>query len=157
LTKVEEWAWDAIMGVNLKGTFFLSQMVVPVMRRQGGRVIINVSSVGGFKPHANGIYSTSKTAIIMLTKSMAKEWGQYNIRVNAVAPGTVKTRFTQVIWKDPVKAEQLARNNALGKIGEPEDIAKVTLFLASDASSYMTGSIVLADGGELIGPTPWPD
>ena len=157
LTKVEEWAWDVMMNVNVKGPFFLSQLIVPIMKRQGGGNIINVASIGGFEPHANSVYSVSKAAVIMLTKAMAKEWGQYGIRVNAVAPGLTKTRFTEVIWKDPTKAEERVKNTALGRIGEPEDIARVVLFLASDASSHMTGTIVIVDGGELVGPAPWPE
>ena len=157
LMKIEEWAWDVIMNVNVKGLFFLSQLVAPIMREQGGGNIINASSIGGMRPSGHGVYGASKAAVIMLTQSMAKEWGQYGIRVNAIAPGSIKTRFTEILWKDQAKAAQLAKNFALGRLGEPEDIARVALFLASDASSYITGTTILVDGGQLVGPAPWPD
>lgn len=156
LLKIEEWVWDTVMNVNLKGMFFLTQLVVPVMRKQGSGNIINLSSIGGMRATGHGVYGAAKAAIIMLTQAMAKEWGQYNIRVNAIAPGTVKTRFTEGMWKDQARAEALAKTFALGRLGEPEDIAKVALFLVSDASSYMTGVTLLVDGGQLVGQAPWP-
>ena len=154
LLDAEEWAWDVTMNVNLKGPFLLSQLVAKVMREQGGGSIINLASIAGIIPSELNIYSVTKAGLIMLTKVMAKEWGQYKIRVNAIAPGVVKTRLSEALWKEPAKGEEAARSKALGYIGLPEDIAGAALFLASDASSYLTGETILMDGGESVGPAP---
>jgi NAD(P)-dependent dehydrogenase (short-subunit alcohol dehydrogenase family) len=146
----EEWAWDITMNVNLKGIFFLSQLVARVMREKGGGSIINTSSAGGFRPGGNqGIYSITKAALIMLTKVMASEWGQFGIRANAVAPGVIKTRLSEALWKDPAVGEVAASRTALGRLGESEDVAAVVQFLASDAASYVTGETIIIDGGVL--------
>jgi NAD(P)-dependent dehydrogenase (short-subunit alcohol dehydrogenase family) len=157
LIKLEEWAWDATFNLNLKGLFFLSQFVAPIMKKEGGGNIINMASVGGIKLRKNSVYSVTKAGVIMLTKAMAKEWGQYNIRVNGIAPGLTKTPLSEPLWKDPANEKELAKEPALGRLGMPEDIARVALFLASDLSSHITGDIIVADAGELLGPAPWPD
>jgi NAD(P)-dependent dehydrogenase (short-subunit alcohol dehydrogenase family) len=90
----------------------------------------------------------------MLTRTMAKEWGQHRIRVNAIAPGVVKTRLSEALWKDPAKGEEAAKKRAIGHLGVPDDIAGAAVFLASDASSYITGETIVIDGGEIIGPPP---
>ena len=154
LLDAEEWAWDVTMNVNLKGPFLLGQLVAKVMREQGGGSIINIASIAGIIPSELNIYSVTKAGLIMLTRVMAKEWGQYKIRVNAIAPGVVKTRLSEALWKEPAKGEEAARTKALGYIGLPEDIAGAALFLASDASSYLTGETILVDGGESVGPAP---
>ncbi len=154
LLEAEEWAWDATMNVNLKGPFLLSQLVAGVMKEQGGGSIINTASIMGIAPSELGFYSVTKAGLIMLTRVLAKEWGQHKIRVNAIAPGVVKTRLSEALWKDPVKSEAAAKSKALGYIGVPEDIAGAALFLASDASSYITGEVIVVDGGELVGPAP---
>ena len=154
LLEAEEWAWDATMNVNLKGPFLLSQRVASMMKEQGGGSIINMASIMGMVPSKIGFYSVTKAGLIMLTKVLAKEWGQYKIRVNASAPGVVKTRLSEALWKDPVKGEEAAKSKALGYIGVPEDITGAALFLASDASSYVTGEVIVVDGGELVGPAP---
>jgi len=152
LMDAEEWAWDTTMNVNLKGQFLLSQLVARIMREHGGGNIINTSSVGGIQASDLGIYSASKAALIMLTECMAKEWGQYNIRVNAIAPGVIKTRLSEQLWKDPEAGKAVVDSCALLRLGEPEDVAGVVLFLASDASSYVTGETIAIDGGALLGP-----
>ncbi|TET66364.1 MAG: glucose 1-dehydrogenase [Dehalococcoidia bacterium] len=154
LLDAEEWAWDVTMNVNLKGPFLLSQLVARVMKEQGGGSIINIASIAGIIPSELNIYSVTKAGLIMLTRVMAKEWGQYKIRVNAIAPGVIKTRLSEALWQEPAKGEEAARSKALGYIGQPEDIAGVAVFLASDASSYLTGETILVDGGESIGPAP---
>jgi dehydrogenase/reductase SDR family protein 4 len=154
LLDAEEWAWDVTMNVNLKGPFLLSQLVAKEMREQGGGSIINLASIAGIIPSELNIYSVTKAGLIMLTRVMAKEWGQYKIRVNAIAPGVVKTRLSEALWKEPTKGEEAARSKALGYVGLPDDIAGAALFLASDASSYLTGETILVDGGESVGPAP---
>ena len=154
LLEAEEWAWDVTMNVNLKGPFLLSQLVARVMKGQGGGSIINMTSIMGLAPSELGFYSVTKAGLIMLTQVLAKELGQYKIRVNAIAPGVVKTRLSEALWKDPAKAAEAARSKALGYIGVPDDIAGAALFLASEASSYVTGEVIVVDGGELVGPAP---
>jgi dehydrogenase/reductase SDR family member 4 len=151
LIDAEEWAWDTTMNVNLKGLFFLSQLVARVMKKQNSGSMINVSSIGGMRPTQLGIYETSKAAVIMLTKAMAKEWGQYGIRVNAIAPGVIKTRLSEALWKEPELTKATSNNSALLRLGEPEEIASVALFLGSDMSKFVTGETVLVDGGLWLG------
>ncbi len=154
LLDAEEWAWDVTMNVNLKGPFLLSQLVAKVMQAKGGGSIINIASIAGIIPSELNIYSVTKAGLIMLTKVMAKEWGQYKIRVNAIAPGVVKTRLSEALWKEPARGEETARSRALGYIGLPEDIAGAAVYLASDASSYLTGETIVVDGGESVGSAP---
>ena len=120
------------------------------MRDIGGGSIINVASVNGIRPEVgSGVYAISKAGVIMLTKILAQEWGQYNIRVNAIAPGLIKTRFSEVLWSDSAAREVNEDSIALGRIGEAEEIAGAALFLASEASSYMTGQSIIMDGGHF--------
>ncbi len=149
---LEERAWDATMNLNLKGLFFLSQAVARVMKKHGGGKIINVASVYGFLPEANvGYYSITKAGVIMATKVMAREWAQYNIRVNAIAPGVIHTRLGDSHWAvAPKDKEETIKRILMGRIGEPEEIAGAMIYLASDASSYVTGQIFTVDGGFLI-------
>ena len=151
LVNAEEWAWDTTMNVNLKGLFFLSQLAARIMIKQESGCIINTASIAGFTPMGTGIYETTKAGVIMLTKSMAKEWGQYNIRVNAIAPGLIKTRLSEINWKDPAKGKEAADNCAMLRLGEPDDVAGVVLFLASDLAKYITGQTIVVDGGETLG------
>jgi dehydrogenase/reductase SDR family member 4 len=151
LMDMEEWSWDITMNLNLKGLFFLSQLVARIMKKQDSGCIINVASVGGMRPGSLGVYQTSKAAVIMLTQLMAKEWGQYNIRVNGLAPGVIKTRLAEALWKDPALAKATANESALLRLGEPGDVASVALFLASDLSRHVTGQTIVVDGGELLG------
>jgi len=154
LLEAEEWTWDVTMNVNLKGPFLLSQLVARVMREQGGGSIINIASIAGIIPSELNIYSVTKAGLIMLTRVMAREWGQYKIRVNAIAPGVIKTKLSEALWKEPEKGKAVAGSKALGYLGLPEDIVGTALYLASDASSYVTGETILVDGGESLGPAP---
>ena len=147
---MEERAWDAIMNLNLKGLFFLSQAIARVMKEQGGGCIINVASIAGIRPGTMPVYSISKAAVIMATKVMAQEWAGYNIRVNAVAPGQVKTRFTEILWSDPQTAESMLDKIPVHRIAEPEEIVGTLLYLASDAASYVTGAVIVVDGGQSL-------
>jgi dehydrogenase/reductase SDR family protein 4 len=151
LMKLEEAAWDVTMNVNLKGLFFLSQLCATIMKPQGGGCIINTSSIGGIRAGELGVYSVTKAAVIMLTEVMAKEWGQYNIRVIAIAPGIIKTRLSEALWKDPEVNEKALGQIPLMRLGEPEEIAGAVVFLASDAGSYITGATIVIDGGRVHG------
>ncbi|MFC2073007.1 SDR family NAD(P)-dependent oxidoreductase [Chloroflexota bacterium] len=142
----EEWAWDVTMEVNLKGAFFVAQAVARVMKEHGGGSIINTASTAGLGG-GGSIYGVSKAGLIRLTQGLAHELGQYGIRVNAVAPGVIKTRFSQAWWGNPAMAEKSIQGNPLRRLGEPEDIARAVLFLASDASSYVNGQTIAVAGG----------
>lgn len=144
--------WDKIMEVNLRGAFFLSQQVAPIMQERGGGKIINMASVAGVKPQAAmGIYSVSKAGLIMLTQVLAQELGPSNIQVNAIAPGVIKTRFSRVLWQTPAFAEAIEGRTPLGRLGEVNDVVGAALYLASPLSDYVTGSVLMIDGGMHIG------
>ncbi|TAF65422.1 MAG: glucose 1-dehydrogenase [Cytophagales bacterium] len=144
-------AFDKIMEVNVKGCFQLAKEALPLLKKNKNASIINMSSVGGISPEPGlGIYSVSKTALIMLTKVMAKEWGAYGIRANVICPGLIKTKFSEALWKNEQVSDHLLKELPISRIGMPEDIAGLTLFLASDAAAYSTGGVFVADGGMLI-------
>lgn len=153
LDELEEWAWDTVMNVNLKGTWLVSKEVVKLMKEQNkGGSIINMTSYQGFTCTENlSAYCTSKAAVAHLTKCMANEWGKYNIRVNAIAPGWIHSRLADPYLGLPGKNEYHLAKTALGRFGEPDDVALVALYLASDASSYTTGTTIGLDGGSLLG------
>lgn len=151
LSELTDEAYDKIMNTNVRGTFWLCNMVLPLMAQNGGGSVILLSSIAGLRASTNiGAYGVSKAAEAGLARNLAAEWGPKNIRVNAIAPGLVKTDFARALWEDPVRLERAQNATPLRRIGEPEDIAGVALFLASDASAYVTGHILVADGGETI-------
>jgi NAD(P)-dependent dehydrogenase (short-subunit alcohol dehydrogenase family) len=147
----EERLWDSIMNLNLKGLFFLSQAVSRIMKGQGGGCIINVASIDGYLPEMdNGIYAISKAGVVMATKVMARELAQYNIRVNSLAPGFVHTKLLDSSFDvRPGREEECRCGVPMGRIGEPGDMVGTMIYLASDASKYMTGHTVIVDGGYL--------
>jgi len=147
---IEERAWDSIMNLNLKGLFFVSQAVARLMKEQGGGKIINVASVAGLTPDILPVYSISKAGVIMATKVMAQQWAQYGIRVNAIAPGLTRTRFSQALWDNPDILQGAMMLTPLRRVGEPDEMVGATVFLASDASSYVTGHVLVIDGGTSI-------
>jgi NAD(P)-dependent dehydrogenase (short-subunit alcohol dehydrogenase family) len=148
LLECPEDSWDRVIDVNLKGTYLCCQAIGKVMVKQRSGNIINLSSKVGLEPGTGaGAYSISKAGIIMLTRQLALELAPHGIRVNALAPGIVRTDFNKQIWQAPEAAKQLARAVPLGRLAEPEDIARAALFLASDDSSYITGTTLPIDGG----------
>ncbi len=147
---IDERAWDSIMNLNLKGLFFLSQAVAKTMKEKGGGKIINIASIAGISPDILAVYSISKAGVIMATKVMAQQWGQYNIRVNTVAPGLTKTKFSEALWGNPDILNIAMSRTPLGRPAEPEEMLGAILFLASDASSYVTGQVIAVDGGTTI-------
>ena len=151
LNETETWAFDKIMDVNVKGPFTLAKMLYPCMKSRGGGSVINISSVGGLRPEQGlGIYSVSKAALISLTKVMAKEWGRDHIRANVICPGLVKTKFSEALWSNEKIVGMMMKMQPLQWIAEPEDMGGLALFLASDASKYITGAVYTADGGFTI-------
>ncbi len=148
LQDTDERAFDKIIDVNLKGPFELCKKAYPNMKQRGGGSIIHISSIGGLTPEDGiGIYSVSKAAIINLTRAMAQDWGGDNIRVNAICPGLIKTRFSEALWADENSYNRFVKRIPLGRIGEPEDLVGLAIYLSSDASAYCTGGIYMADGG----------
>ncbi len=146
LKRMTEEQWDAVINVNLKSVFNFTKAVQPVMWRQGGGSVINMSSVVGVSGNANQCnYSASKAGIIGFTKSAAKEMGVRNIRHNAIAPGFIITAMTNALPEDVRKAWE--QQIPLRRGGTPEDVANVALFLASDLSSYVTGQVIHCCGG----------
>jgi NAD(P)-dependent dehydrogenase (short-subunit alcohol dehydrogenase family) len=152
VTDTSEAEWDRLMNVNLKGVFLCSKAAIPVMRRNGGGVIVNVASelglVGGAEIAA---YCASKGGVVQLTKAMAIDHAGDGIRVNCVAPGPVSTPLLEAIMETSSNPEEerrrIVKKTLLKRLGRPEEVANVILFLASDESSYMTGSVIVVDGG----------
>lgn len=154
LLDADEGQLDKILDTNLKGCFRVCKAAVPHMAAAGGGKIINLASIAGLRPSPGmGIYGVSKAAIIMLTQVLAQELGASNIQVNALAPGVIKTRFSQVLWQMPQFADPILSSLPSHRFGEPEDVAGLALFLASSASDYVTGSTFLVDGG-MYGSSP---
>ncbi len=148
IQQTETRAFDKIIDVNLKGPFELCKRAYPILKERGGGSIINISSIGGINPERGiGIYSVSKAGLINLTRAMAQDWGQDNIRVNAICPGLIKTKFSQALWNDEAILERFLQDIPLKRIGTADDIAGLAVFLASDAAAYCTGSIYMVDGG----------
>ncbi|WP_338407893.1 glucose 1-dehydrogenase [uncultured Flavobacterium sp.] len=143
--------FDKIMGVNVKGALELCKQAYPFMKQKGAGSIINISSIEGITPGMGlGLYSISKATLIALTKVLAKEWGSDNIRANVICPGLINTKFSQALTDNEKILKHVLAKQALPQLAEPIDIAGLALFLASDASSFCTGSVITADGGYTI-------
>jgi NAD(P)-dependent dehydrogenase (short-subunit alcohol dehydrogenase family) len=143
-------AWQKTVDVNLRGYFCCAVEAARRMTRQGKGAIVNVASVNAFRPmEGQACYSMIKAAIVNLTQGLAKEWAHLGIRVNALAPGIVETRFAAAIHEDARLRSSLERQVPLGRIAQPEEMAGAVVYLVSDAASYTTGSCLTADGGWL--------
>lgn len=144
-------AFDKIMDVNVKAPFALCNLCFPHLRKSSSGSVINISSIGAISPEPGlGIYSVSKAALVSMTKVFAKEWGDSKIRVNAICPGIVKTKFSEALWSNEKILEYMLKQLAIKRIGTTDEIAALALFLAAPGSSYTTGSIMTADGGFTI-------
>ena len=151
IQNTDERAFDKIIDVNLKGPFELCKKAYPILKQRGGGSIIHISSIGGLTPEAGiGIYSVSKAAIINLTQAMAQDWGGDNIRVNAICPGLIKTKFSEALWSDDKILDRFLEKISLGRAGIADDIAGMAVFLASDAAAYCTGGVYTVDGGYVV-------
>ncbi len=140
-------AWDKTFEVNLRGIFILIKLVYEASMAQHGGAIVNVSSVGGLRPGLGlGVYNITKAGVIMLTRQLARELGP-KVRVNAVAPGLVKTRFAEALWGNEAILDRVVSSNPMGRIGVPDEIAGAVVFLVSDAASYVNGEVLVIDGG----------
>jgi NAD(P)-dependent dehydrogenase (short-subunit alcohol dehydrogenase family) len=140
-------AWDKTFEVNVRGMFLLTKLVYEASMESHGGSIVNVASTGGLKPGIGlGVYNITKAAVIMLTRQLARELGG-SVRVNAVAPGLIKTRFAEALWANEEILDRILSFNPMGRVGLPEEVASAVLFLASDAASYVNGEVLVVDGG----------
>ena len=147
----EEGVFDKIMEVNVKAPWLLSNLALPHMKKAGGGSIINISSVEGLRPGFGlGLYSATKAALITLTQNQAKEWGRYGVRANVICPGLIQTKFSQGLWADENLVARFTKQLPLGRIAQPDEMAGLVMLLASDAGSYITGGVYVADGGYMV-------
>ncbi len=148
-----EQTWDWVIGVNLKGTYLMSRFATARMQRQGGGAVVNLSSIYGLvgRPTFFGTghdpYPPAKGGIITLTKDMANALGSHGIRINALCPGFIYTQMTRTLTEDPEWLSQMEAMEPLGRLGQPEEVARAALFLASDDASFITGVALPVDGG----------
>ena len=148
LLELREDGWDKVIDTDLKGYYLCSQAVGRIMVEQKRGNIINIASTAAmYTAPEMGAYCIAKAGVVMLTRILAVELAQYNIRVNAVAPSMVKTKFSQPLWSDPETLKEIEAGIPLGRMAEPSDIVGSVLFLASDAAGYITGHTIVVDGG----------
>jgi len=151
LASIPDDAFDKIFNNNVKSVLWLAAMTLPGMAERGGGSYISVGSIGGIIANTViGAYGMSKAADHMLVKNLAAEWGPKNVRVNAIAPGLIKTDFAKALWEDPKRRQEREAATPLRRLGEPRDIGGVAAFLASDAAAFITGQVIVADGGVTI-------
>jgi NAD(P)-dependent dehydrogenase (short-subunit alcohol dehydrogenase family) len=148
---MDDGQFDKTIEINLKSAFRLIQRVAPGMCERGSGSIINIASVSGIRPQLYSLlYSMTKAALLMMTRSYALELGPSGVRVNAIAPGVIETVLSEYYWKDETRRTDILARQPIQRIGKPSEIAEVALLLASDRASYMTGQTIVVDGGFLI-------
>ncbi|OED38732.1 short-chain dehydrogenase [Chromatiales bacterium (ex Bugula neritina AB1)] len=149
--QISDEAFDTVINTNVRGVFQLCNLVCPGMADRGEGAVIVVSSIAAIRGDAVlGVYGISKVAETALVRNLAVEWGPQGVRANAIAPGLIKTDFARALWEDPARLGRVEQSTPLRRIGQPEEIAGVSLFLASKASSFVTGQTIVADGGMTI-------
>jgi dehydrogenase/reductase SDR family member 4 len=148
---VDDGKFDKMIDINLKSAFRLIRLVAPGMCERGTGSIINVASVSGLRPQLHGLlYSATKAALIMMTEVYALELGSRGVRVNAIAPGLIQTALSEYYWEEDERNVDRFSKQPVARIGQPQEVAEVALFLASDRSSYITGQNIVVDGGFLL-------
>jgi dehydrogenase/reductase SDR family protein 4 len=147
--QVDDAMLDKMVEINIKSALRLVRLIVPKMiERKSGGAIINIASVAGLRPQPGGLlYSFTKAGLIMMTRSWAQEFGQHNIRVNAIAPGLIQTDFSAYFWKDETRRHRFESAQPIQRIGQPDEIGGMALYLASDEASFVTGQVMVVDGG----------
>lgn len=151
LSQVPDAAFDKVMGTNVRSNFWLCNMVIPQMAERRDGAVILIASIAGIKGNTTiGTYGISKAAEMQLARNLALEWGPHNIRVNAIAPGVIRTDFARALWEDEGKRNRLEAATPLRRIGEPRDVAGLAVLLASPAGSFITGQSIVIDGGRTI-------
>lgn len=151
LTTASDEVFDKIMETNVKSVFWLANMVLPQMAERGGGAMIIISSIGALRGSTVlGLYGTSKAAEAGLARAYAVQWGEKNIRVNTILPGLIKTDFAKALWSDEKRRASREATTPLRRIGEPKDIGGVAAFLATEAGSFITGQMIVVDGGVTI-------
>lgn len=140
---------DKMVEINVKAALRLVRLTVPKMiERKSGGSIINIASIAGLHPQAEGLlYSFTKAGLIMMTRSWAREFGKHNIRVNAIAPGLIQTDFSEYFWKDDERRKRIEQHQPIGRVGQPDEIGHIALYLASSEASFVTGQVLVVDGG----------
>lgn len=149
LQDLDDAVFDKMLITNVRVINTLCKMALPGMAEQGGGAVVVISSVAAIKGSTTlGAYGVTKAADAALVRALALEWGPKNIRVNAIGPGLVKTDFARALWEDPERIERINNANPLRRMGKPEEIAGTALWLATEASGYVTGQLIIADGGQ---------
>jgi dehydrogenase/reductase SDR family protein 4 len=151
LTQLPDETFDKIFTNNVKSVLWLAGMTLPAMAERGGGSFITVGSIGGLlSSTVIGAYGVSKAADHQLVRNLAAEWGPKNVRVNAIAPGLIKTDFARALWQDDKRRKEREAITPLRRLGEPREIGGIAVFLASEAASFITGQVIVADGGVTI-------
>lgn len=151
LVKISEEAWDKVIDIDLKGCFLCAAAASQVMIEHKRGNIINISSIAGFITwDTGGVYNIAKAGVNMLTRLLARQLARYNIRVNAINPGMIKTPMTEPVWSNAEMTQRWNDFIPLGHLGEPGDISRVALFLASDTGRHITGHMLVVDGGQIL-------
>lgn len=146
-------AWEKVVSIDLMGAYYCARAAIPHMKRVKNGIIINITSVHEYIPWSGySAYASAKAGLSMFTKTLAQETSSLGIRVVAIAPGAIKTPINEVVWSDPQKLKGLDQKISMGRIGKPEEIGSVVVFLASDLASYITGTTLAVDGGMLLYP-----
>ncbi len=143
--------WDKTFEVNVRGYFATIRACLPLLRARGGGSILNLASVAGMLPHEGlGVYGVTKAAVLMLTRTLAVELAPDSIRVNALAPGIIQTRFSEALWQAPERRDRVLAAIPLGRLGQTGDLTGAALYFASDASRFTTGAVLVIDGGQTL-------
>jgi NAD(P)-dependent dehydrogenase (short-subunit alcohol dehydrogenase family) len=151
MEKLSDDQFDKIITSNVKSTLWLCNLTMPGMAERGGGAVVIVSSIGGLRGSpVIGMYGVSKAADFALCRALAVEWGPRNVRINCIAPGLVQTDFARALWENPENRAKREAGTPLRRIGQPDEIGPIAAFLASSASSFITGQVIVADGGVTI-------
>jgi NAD(P)-dependent dehydrogenase (short-subunit alcohol dehydrogenase family) len=149
---VTDEMFDKMVEINVKSALRLVRLVAPGMIERHGGSIINIVSIAGLRPQPGGLlYSFTKAGLIMMTRNWAKDFGPHGVRVNAIAPGLIKTDFSEFFWKDEAVQQRIGSSQPIRRVGDPDEIGFAALYLASDESAFMTGEVLVIDGGATLG------